>query len=274
MTVALLIAASAAGAAASVHAADDVSLSIAIYPPEVTAGGTAKVHVIVSWPGAQDAYSIEKLEGPDRAGASLTTVADDFATTQEAGKPRFRRQVTYLVRAEEPGTISLSPARVTVKAAGGATREYNTEALGVIVRPGRGPVPAEAWFGLLAVGLIVVGARIARRPAPPPPPKSRADVAAERVEALRGVGHRDHRQFFGACVDALREGLAQIAPAVARDRDRAKIVQALREAGVPGDRISAAEELVALCDEARFNPEPPGNEARERALNLLRTALS
>ena len=38
--------------------------------------------------------------------------------------------------------------------------------------------------------------------------------------------------------------------------------------------IEAAEQLVALCDEARFNPEPPGAPVRERALGLLLTALS
>lgn len=256
--------------------AGDVSLSIAIQPPEITAGESARVEMVLTWSGGQDAFAVTGLSGPEHGGAPLTAVADDVATTQEAGQPRYRRRVTYLVRSDAPGTISLSSARVTLKAKDGATREYRSEPLGVIVRPGRGPVPTELLAGLVGLGLIGLLVRLSRRPARPPQPPGRESQARERVEALRGVGHRDHRQFFDACLDGLRDGLADLAPAIVRvrDRDRGKIVQALREAGVGPDRVQAAEELVVLCDEARFNPDPPGPAARERALNLLQNALS
>lgn len=263
-------------AATGLARAGDASLSLAIQPPEITAGESARVHLVVSWPGAQDAFTVESIHAPEVNGAALTAVADDVSTAQEGGQPRFRRQITYVVQADQPGTVSLSSARVNLKPAGGALREYKTEPLGVIVKPGRGPIPQEAVVGLLALaGLGALGwiVRSMNRPAPPAP-VSREARARERVEALRGVGHRDHRQFFEACFDALRDGLADVAPAVARDRDRAKITAALGAANVSADRVAAADELVSLCDEARFNPEPPGAQSRERALTLLLTALS
>lgn len=263
-------------ALATAARAGDPALSIAIQPPEITAGESARVQLVLSWPGAQDQWTVEAIHAPEHKGAALTAVADDIATVQEGGQPRFRRQVTYVIQADEPGTISLSPAKVMLKAAGGAPRELKSESLGVIVKPGRGPVPTEAILavlGLLGLAALVWIARTMNRPAPPPPP-GRESRANERVDALARIGHRDHRQFFDACFDGLREGLADVAPAIARDRDRAKIVQALRDANVPAAQVAAADELIGLCDEARFNPEPPAPAVRERAMTLLRTALS
>lgn len=268
-----MIAALALGSAAL---AGDAALSIAIQPPEITAGESARVQLVLSWAGAQDQYAVEAIHPPEVKGAPLTAVADDIATVQENGQPRFRRQVTYVVQADEPGTISLSPALVKLKPQSGPARDLKTETLGVIVKPGRGPIPQEAILALLAVlglGALVWIVRAMNKPAPPPPP-SRESKARERVDALRSVGHRDHRQFFDACFDSLREGLADVAPAIARDRDRAKIVQSLKDASVPAPQVAAADELIGLCDEARFNPEPPAPAVRERALTLLLTALS
>jgi hypothetical protein len=261
-----LVAVLAAGAFAS---SADVALSIAVNPPEIAAGQSARVEMRLSWPGAQDAYTVESWGAPEVGGAPLTAVRDDSATTQEGGKPVFRREVSYVVHADEPGTISVAPAKVVLKAKDGASQEYRTQALGVAVRAGRVAVPLEVVAGMGIVVLLGLIAKLSRRQAPPPAPKSRTEKGRETVEGLRAVGHRDHRQFFGACVDALREGLADEAPAVLRDRDRGKIVQALREAGLAEERVVAAEALVSLCDEARFNPEPPASQERERALGLL-----
>ena len=253
----------------------NITISVAIKPTEVTVGESAHVEVSIAWQGSQDAYAIEQVGAPERGGVALTAISDASSTTQESGKPHFHRAITYVVDADQPGTISLSPARFTLKPPAGAAHEYKSESLGVIVRPARAPISPELLLGLVAIGLVGIAVRAARSSKPAmPPERNRADRAAERIAGLRAVGHRDHRQFFDACFDAMREGLADEAPAVARDRDRAKIVAALKSAGISEPRTAAADELVALCDSARFNPEAPDSAARERALNLLQTALS
>lgn len=259
---------------AAAAVAQPVQLKVALDRPEITAGESVTVDVQLSWKGAQDAYSIEEWSAPERGGTPLLATGDQVTTAQEDGGPTYRRHATYLVRGEEAGTVTLSPARVVLKAAGGARQELKSQALGFSVRPARSPVSFELVLGLIALGLGGVAVRAAKRAAPPPPPPSRGQQAHQRAESLRSVGHRDHREFFDAVREALREGLAEVAPAAAREKDRERLGVALRTAGVGTDQCRAVEELVGLCDEARFNPEPPGADARERALSLLVTALS
>jgi hypothetical protein len=255
--------------------AQPVQLRVAVDRPDVPVGEVVRVDVELTWQGAQDAYAIEEWVPPARNDAPLIATADQMSTAQEAGKSVFRRTASYQVRADAPGTVTLSPARVVLKGPSGK-QEYRSQALGFLVRPAPAPISTEVALaiGAVVLALVAIGAARRARPAPSPAPSGRGDRARERASTLRSIGHRDHREFFGSVLDALRDGLSEDAPAAAREKDRSKMMNGLESAGVGPERRRAVEELVTLCDEARFNPEAPGGDLREKALGLLVSALS
>jgi hypothetical protein len=274
--VGLARAAPGAGVSAPPPAAGgQVTLDVSLDPAEVAAGERARVQMTVSWDGPADAYAIESWGAPEVGGVPLLAESDQVQTDATAGRTVTRRRAVYPVRGEIPGTLALSPARVVLRDSAGRSRPYAGRALGLTVVPAPSRVPfVDVALVLAGLGLAGVVVRAARGARPPPPVPDRSQKARARVDALAAVGHRDHREFYEACIEALRAGLAEEWAIQVRERDRAKVVRLLAEAGFARERCQAVEELLALCDEARFNPEAPPESVRSRAMTLLASVLS
>jgi hypothetical protein len=252
-----------------------VDFLVKLDPTTVQPGQTARVEATLSWQGAADAYSIEEWVGPVSGGIPLAVESDQVQTEVLAGQPHYRRRAVYQLVPEAPGSLTLEPAHVRIKGAGGKPQEFRSQSLVLTVLPGGKPFPyTDVGLGVLALALVAVAVRLTRKTAPSAPPKDRRALAQERAEALESAGRRDHREFFQGCLEALRSGLAEDSGTLAKEKDRDRLLKAMEEVGLPESRRKAAGELMSLCDEARFNPEPPPETVRKRALALLVEALS
>lgn len=268
-------ASAAPGASTGGRVTGQVGLELRLAATEVAAGEQARVEMTVTWEGPADAYAIDTWGGPEVGGAPLLAESDQLQTEVSGGRTMTRRRAVYPLRADAPGTLVFSPVRVVLRDAGGRSHEYTSRALGLTVLPAAAHVQlTDVALVLAGLGLVGVVVRAARGVRPPAPTASRAQKARARADELRSVGHRDHREFYEACIEALRAGLAADWQIQVRERDRAKVVRTLTDAGFGQERCQATDELLALCDEARFNPEAPPESVRTRALALLATVLS
>ncbi|MBI4860226.1 MAG: hypothetical protein HY815_08180 [Candidatus Riflebacteria bacterium] len=254
---------------------EQIEFKVALDRQAIQPHERAAVEAVLTWRGAADTYSIEEWVAPEVSGVPLPVESDQVQTVVEAGQPQYRRRVVYVVRGEAPGTLTVASARVRLKGPGSRVQEYKTQPLTVTVTE-----PVSRWpstdllLALATVLLVGVVVAVSRRSRPGPPPPSRGQRARERVEALRSTGFRDHREFFDACLEALREGLARDWSIQIKDRDRERVVKQVEQAGFHAARCRAVDELITLCDEARFNPERPSEATRNRALTLLETVLT
>jgi hypothetical protein len=252
-----------------------VDFLVKLDPTTIQVGQTARVEATVSWQGAADTYTIEEWGGPVSGGMPLAVESDQVQTEVAAGKPIYRRRVVYQMVPDAAGTLSLEPAHVRLKGPGAKPQEYRSQSLVLTVLPAGKPFPyADVGLGVLAVLLVAAGIRATRNQQPAAPPMDPRARARERAEALEAVGRRDHREFFEGCLEALRNGLAEDSAPLAKEKDRDRLLKSMEDAGLPESRRHAAGELLSLCDEARFNPEPPAETVRKRALALLVEALS
>lgn len=255
--------------------ADGVTFSVQVDRPVLTVGETGRVDATLSWRGAADSYSVENWTAPRAGDSPLNVEGDQVQTSIQGGQPEYRRRVSYTIRALEAGSLLLSPAKVTLKSSAGAESSYSTQGLTITVTP----LPPPWWtstgaLGVLAVFLASVAALASRRQRPQAAPPSRARKAKERVEALRSAPRRNHQEFFSGVLEALRNGLAQDWDVAVKERTPAALIESLESAGFGGARSEAAGELVTLCEDARFNPDPPPESTRERALSLLERVLT
>jgi len=255
--------------------AQSVSLSARLDRTEITVGDQARLELALTWGGAADAFTVEEWAGPECSGVGLPVESDQVQTRMDNGKPVYCRKVVYLLRGDVAGQVSSSPARVRLKGADGRSSEYKTQALMVIVQPEPHRIPwGEIALVVLGVLVLIIALRVARRTNRRPPPVTKGAKARKRVEELATLGGRDYREFFDGCLNAVREGLAEELNLEIKDRDRAKVVRAMADAGCPETLRQSVEELFTMCDEARFSPDPPHEGTRSRALKLVETILS